>query len=318
MATIYTKCHTPIEWQNDTSPALNDTNLNAEDGAIDTIDDRVVQMSSIKLEADDIGLAIKAVTYDSDEGIFTFTRWNNTTFTIDTPMEKIVTNFEYDATTQSLILTYPDGRTESIPLSAFITETEFEDSDTVGFSVTNHHVTAEIVAHSIGDEQMQSGYLYDCQQAKGDAEDAADDAEAAALASEGWSVGKQNGVDVPSTSPYYHNNARFYSEQASGQYLSALQDVALSDLEDGQGLVYDSALGKWKNGEPAIDVVDNLESTSTTDALSANMGRVLNEDIEKFVADIFFGIVSVNLGTEGIDTFITEDGDDLMAERVIA
>jgi hypothetical protein len=38
-----------------------------------------------------------------------------------------------------------------------------------------------------------------------------------ALKSEGFAVGKQNNVDVPSTSPYYHNNAEYYASIA-GQY----------------------------------------------------------------------------------------------------
>ena len=32
------------------------------------------------------------------------------------------------------------------------------------------------------------------------------------LKAEGYSVGKQNGVDVGSTSPYYHNNAKYYAD----------------------------------------------------------------------------------------------------------
>lgn len=38
-----------------------------------------------------------------------------------------------------------------------------------------------------------------------------------ALKAEGFAVGEQNGVDVPGTSPYYHNNAEYYAHIA-GQY----------------------------------------------------------------------------------------------------
>lgn len=31
---------------------------------------------------------------------------------------------------------------------------------------------------------------------------------------EGWTVGEKNGVPVTSGSPYYHNNAKYYAEQA--------------------------------------------------------------------------------------------------------
>lgn len=36
------------------------------------------------------------------------------------------------------------------------------------------------------------------------------------LDAEGWAVGEQNGTPVPSTSPYYHNNAKYYSSLLSG------------------------------------------------------------------------------------------------------
>ena len=36
-----------------------------------------------------------------------------------------------------------------------------------------------------------------------------------ALKSEGNAIGKQNGTDVGSGSPYYHNNAKYYAEQAA-------------------------------------------------------------------------------------------------------
>lgn len=53
--------------------------------------------------------------------------------------------------------------------------------------------------------------------AKGAAEDSAEDAEA-------WAVGQRNGTDVPSTDPAYHNNAKYYKDQAQtiagGEFVS--------------------------------------------------------------------------------------------------
>lgn len=53
--------------------------------------------------------------------------------------------------------------------------------------------------------------------AKGAAEDSAEDAEA-------WAVGQRNGTDVPSTDPTYHNNAKYYKDQAQtiagGEFVS--------------------------------------------------------------------------------------------------
>ena len=33
---------------------------------------------------------------------------------------------------------------------------------------------------------------------------------------EAWAVGQRGGVDVPSTDPAYHNNAKYYAQMASG------------------------------------------------------------------------------------------------------
>lgn len=46
-------------------------------------------------------------------------------------------------------------------------------------------------------------------------------ASADALEAEGYAVGKQNGTDVGSSSPYYHNNAKYYKEQAAASATSA-------------------------------------------------------------------------------------------------
>ena len=46
--------------------------------------------------------------------------------------------------------------------------------------------------------------------AEEDAQNAAQDASDA----EAWAVGQRNGVDVPSTDPAYHNNAKYYKDQA--------------------------------------------------------------------------------------------------------
>ena len=44
-----------------------------------------------------------------------------------------------------------------------------------------------------------------------------------ALKSEGFAVGQENGVDVGSESPYYQNNAKYYSEQAAESAAAAAQ-----------------------------------------------------------------------------------------------
>ena len=63
-----------------------------------------------------------------------------------------------------------------------------------------------------------------CSQNEGDAA-----AQEAALKSEGSALGKQNGSDVSPSSPYYHNNSKYYSQQASGSATSSENDALVSE-----------------------------------------------------------------------------------------
>lgn len=76
--------------------------------------------------------------------------------------------------------------------------------------------------------------------AKGAAEDSAEDAEA-------WAVGQRNGADVPSTDPAYHNNAKYYKEQAQntvgGEFVSYGAPQALTAEQQAQARQNINALG---------------------------------------------------------------------------
>ena len=78
------------------------------------------------------------------------------------------------------------------------------------------------------------------------AEEATADAVDAALKSEGFAVGKQNGTDVGSGSPYYHNNAKYYLEQAEAVAESIPEDYSelSDDVDDLKGaLIVNNASG---------------------------------------------------------------------------
>lgn len=76
--------------------------------------------------------------------------------------------------------------------------------------------------------------------AKGTAEDSAEDAEA-------WAVGQRNGADVPSTDPAYHNNAKYYKEQAQniigGEFVSYGAPQTLTPEQQAQARENINALG---------------------------------------------------------------------------
>lgn len=216
VAQPYSKCYNRTYWQNkpSTLTPINQTNLNNNEGGTDTLDDRIVALDSNKLDVTSASNFFKDVSLDESTGIFTFTRYDNTTKTIDTLLEKIITNWYFDPNTEKLILTLKDGTTQEVDLSAFIAEWDFQDSNTIGWTIQNHVAVAVVKAHSIGSNELQTDYLADCVTAKSGAELAEAGAEEYKLQAEAWAVGQRNGADVPNTNPTYHNNAKYYAGQA--------------------------------------------------------------------------------------------------------
>ena len=76
---------------------------------------------------------------------------------------------------------------------------------------------------------------------------ASQQAQAAALVSEGYAQGTQGGSAVGPDSQYYHNNAKWWSEQSGSSRLISLEDVEIDNASQFQALLYDSVVQKWKN-----------------------------------------------------------------------
>lgn len=76
--------------------------------------------------------------------------------------------------------------------------------------------------------------------AKSAANDSATSASESALKAEGFAVGEQNGVEVGSDSPYYHNNAKYYSEEAGDSATQAAASAATSAAMTGLAPQFDA------------------------------------------------------------------------------
>lgn len=245
-----------IDWENypSTNTALNETNLNKMDYALDIVDTRVVEFDITKANKTDLLNTISNVTFEESTGIFTFTKVNGTTFTIDTLLEKIVTNWNYNEQTQKLEITLKDGTKKEVDLSSMITNYDFQDSTEINFTIQNGKVKANVLNGSITESKLQPNFLADCRLAKMGSENARDNAELEKLQAEGYAVGQQNGVDVGTDSPYYHNNAKYYSDKAGGSSLVGLTDTDIINPTDKQSLVYDATSQKWINETVDVDL----------------------------------------------------------------
>lgn len=155
--------------------------------------------------------------------------------------------------------------------------------------------------------------------AKGAAEDSAEDAEA-------WAVGQRNGADVPSTDPAYHNNAKYYKDQAQtiagGEFVSYGAPQTLTPAQQAQA--------RDNIGAPApYEAGDNISITGriiTTKAFPCNpnlldnwyFGNPVNQrgqtsyagvgyTVDRWNLDNDSGSCSINLTEEGIE-FVATSG----------
>ena len=293
------KCHTNIGWHNDTTPAINETNLNYMDGCIDTIDDRVVAMDTSKANQSDLLTALSGVTYNTSTGVFTFTWKNGTTATVDLNIEKIPVSFSMDAN-GVITMTTADGTTYTADVSAILKTYSFTNSSTIGWTVTrngnNFTVVADVVDGSITANKLQPNYLADvtaqaqaasaaATAASGSASDAADSAED----SEAWAVGQRGGVDVPSTDPAYHNNAKYWKDQAQAvvsNTFAGLEDVDIDNPTNGQVPMYNSTTRMWENTTLNLDtdfVITYDATNNTPNKLPSEIKAAENAGKELFV-----------------------------------
>lgn len=226
MAT-YNKAYSRLNWENEPSvrTPIDEINLNRMDSSINTLDDRVIELNTIKAEQSALLQTVKDVAFNEFTGVFTFTFWNGTTKTVDTLLEKIIINFTYDSANQSLKFTLKDGTVQAVPISEFITQNEFVDSTRIKFTVTNGKVTADIVKGTITADYLEPNYLANVTQqaenasssaslAQQQAQTASDEATRAKSYARGGTNSRSG--EETDNAKYYAEQAQQAAEQASG------------------------------------------------------------------------------------------------------
>lgn len=239
MAT-WSKLFSNFVWKNrpDTSTPLGQTLLNRLNTALNGIDDRVVTLNAEKASTADLNGSIVNVRLDEKTGIFTFTRFDGTTFTINTALEEVVTNFKYDNATQQLVLTLADGTTQNVDLSALITQYEFTNSATILWTVTTEgKVVGNIKPNSITDQMLQTNYLADITTQANTA------VSASQMALGSQSLAEQHAEDAQAsalTANTHKESARGYAETAESAKDEIIKKLELAqfDIDDNGNLIY--------------------------------------------------------------------------------
>ena len=177
------KLYNRIDWVNDTTPALNEDNLNAMSKGIDDIDDRVL----------DLGTAVLEVIPDLQDMLSNATQLK-----------------------------------------------EYRD----------------------------------------DAVAAATSAESDASDAEAWADGTRDGTPVGPTDPAYHNNAKYWSEQANPTAFANMTDVDFNNLQNGQVPVWNSTAQKWENGSGGGSSASQVSYDNTTSGLTATNVQDAIDEVE--------------------------------------
>lgn len=214
------KAYNRINWENYPSEAtaLNETNLNRMDYGLNEVDNRVIGLDTTKLDVNSANGLVQAVTINNETGTITITKMDGTTVSLETNLSKITTNWSYNQQTQQIVLIQSDGTPAYIDLSSLIQQNEFTDTTTIAFSVVSGVVSANIKAHSITNEHLQTDYLADIRIAMSNAQAAASSADANKTLSESWAIGgtqTRTGEDT--------NNSKYFAEQSQA-YRNACED----------------------------------------------------------------------------------------------
>lgn len=265
------KAHSNIEWENYPSieTPINEQNLNKMDKSIDVIDDRVIVLDTSKLSVADAQKLVKSLTFNRANGVFTVTYFNGSTDTIDTILEKLAVNFDFDETTQQMIITLDDGTQKYVDLSAFIVPLEFIDSDTIDFQfLADGKVSAIVKEGSIQEKHLRPDYLADIKVEVAKAEQSATQSAQSAQVSDDFSklsesfahggTGVREGEDTDN-SRYYSEQSNLYKEQSEEIYdnckevesaINKKLELAEFGIDDDGNLIY-------TENSPFIFTIDN-------------------------------------------------------------
>ena len=158
------KVYTRINWENYPSlvTPINEQNLNKLDFATDSLDNRIINLDTAKVNVTDIQQNIANWTMDEETGIITVTRVNGDTISFDLNIEKIPIDFKLTSEGM-LIMTTDDGTQFKADIASMIPVLTFNNSNEIKVTATgtgiNKTYTFSIIDNSITDDKLEANYL---------------------------------------------------------------------------------------------------------------------------------------------------------------
>lgn len=113
-----------------------------------------------KLSVAEANQLIKNIYLDSATGVFTFVRYDGSVFEIDTALEKMIVNFQYDALAGDLVLAVDNGSEIRVPLTGLIDDYTGGETNTAWVTVNDKnrifaHIRGGSISLSLLDPALQ-------------------------------------------------------------------------------------------------------------------------------------------------------------------
>lgn len=223
------KVYSRIIWKNypNTSTAINETNLNRMDKAIDDLDNRVIEQDSTKADQTTVNNMVKNWTMDETTGVITVEKQDGSKIMFDLNIEKIPVTFELSPS-GILTMTTSDGTQFTANIGSMIPVLTFNESDQIAVSVSgsgvNKTYSFSIKDNSITEDKLQPNFLADIKVQSANASLSANNAETSATQAQSYAIGGTGTRENEDT-----DNAMYYYEQAKqtdiGQISSKVDEI---------------------------------------------------------------------------------------------
>jgi hypothetical protein len=261
-ATALTKYYIPYTWRNKPSivSPVNEVNLNHIEDGINELDNRILILAQDKADAADVANVIIDFTMDDTTGVMTFTRFDGSTFTHDTAVEKIALNCYLEG--DSFVLELADGTKQKVSLSNFIDTYTFSSTDTIRITANGKNISADIPDGKITLAKLEPTILSTIRQYTLDAQTAKGVAEQAASTAQGWAIGGTG---------FEGNNAKYYASKSQRYAVGGVEE---GDAKDNAKAYCEAAKGYADQCAGVAEFDGTATSVSATDTHSLGSTNV--------------------------------------------
>jgi len=258
-ATALTKYYFPFTWRNKPSleSPINEVHLNHIEDGINEMDNRILLLAQDKADAADMANVIIDFIMDDTTGVMTFTRFDGSTFTHDTAVEKIALNCYLEG--DSFVLELADGTKQRVSLSKFIDTYTFSSTDTVRITANGKNISADIPDGKITLAKLEPTIMSTIRQYTLDAQTAKGVAEQAASTAQGWAIGGTG---------FEGNNAKYYASKSQRYAVGGVEE---GDAKDNAKAYCEAAKGYAEQCQGVSEFDGTAATVSAVDTQGINI-----------------------------------------------